>query len=94
MKKQILVLLSFLFLTGNLYSQQQQPFGDEIHQLKKLDSQQVEKDIILFTGSSSIRMWENLQQSFPDYKVLNRGFGGSTLADLDLYLPHTIGRIL
>ena len=90
MKKQILALLSFLFITGNLYSQQQQPFGEEIHQFRKLDSQQVEKDIILFTGSSSIRMWENLQQSFPDYKVLNRGFGGSTLADLDLYLPDIV----
>ena len=47
----------------------------------------VEKNIILFTGSSSIRMWKNLQESFPGYNVLNRGFGGSTLADLDRYLP-------
>jgi lysophospholipase L1-like esterase len=91
MKKQILLLLSsLLFLVSNLYSQQQQPFGDEIHEFKKVDSQQVAKDIILFTGSSSIRMWQNLQQSFPGYKVLNRGFGGSTLADLDLYLPDIV----
>jgi lysophospholipase L1-like esterase len=91
MKKKILTLVSLLlFLTGNLFSQQQQPFGDEIHDFKKLDSQQVSKDVILFTGSSSIRMWQNLQESFPAYKVLNRGFGGSTLADLARYLPDIV----
>ena len=32
---------------------------------------------IVFTGSSSIRLWETLEQDFPDKKILNRGFGGS-----------------
>ena len=32
---------------------------------------------IVFTGSSSIRLWKTLAQDFPDKKVLNRGFGGS-----------------
>lgn len=36
---------------------------------------------IVFTGSSSIRMWASLARDFPDRKVLNRGFGGSQLAD-------------
>lgn len=35
---------------------------------------------IVFVGSSSIRLW-NLQESFPDQPVLNRGFGGSHLSD-------------
>jgi lysophospholipase L1-like esterase len=35
---------------------------------------------ILFVGSSSIRMW-NLSESFPDLPVMNRGFGGSQIAD-------------
>lgn len=35
---------------------------------------------VLFVGSSSIRRW-NLAESFPDEKFLNRGFGGSQLAD-------------
>ncbi|MCB1077273.1 MAG: hypothetical protein KDM64_05515 [Verrucomicrobiae bacterium] len=35
---------------------------------------------ILFLGSSSIRLW-NLKESFPGRVTLNRGFGGSTLAD-------------
>ena len=34
----------------------------------------------LFVGSSSIRMWK-LGQSFPMFKTINRGFGGSEIAD-------------
>ena len=36
---------------------------------------------VLFIGSSSIRLWTNLAQAFPEHKVLNRGFGGSQLSD-------------
>jgi lysophospholipase L1-like esterase len=36
---------------------------------------------VLFVGSSSIRLWD-LQASFPDLHALNRGFGGSQLADV------------
>lgn len=37
---------------------------------------------IVFTGSSSVRMWGDLAESFPGRPVLNRGFGGSTMEDL------------
>ncbi len=36
---------------------------------------------ILFTGASGIRTWNTLAQDFPGLTVLNRGFGGSTVAD-------------
>jgi len=36
---------------------------------------------VLFAGSSSIRLWTNLARSFPGHKVINRGFGGSEVAD-------------
>jgi len=35
----------------------------------------------LFVGSSSIRLWSTLKDDFPDLPVINRGFGGSELAD-------------
>lgn len=38
-------------------------------------------DAVLFIGSSSIRLWTNLEQTFPGHKVINRGFGGSELSD-------------
>lgn len=36
---------------------------------------------ILFIGSSSIVKWKTLAQDFPDRPVINRGFGGSQIAD-------------
>ena len=38
------------------------------------------QDAVLFVGSSSIRKWK-LEESFPDLKTANHGFGGSQLAD-------------
>jgi len=34
---------------------------------------------VVFYGSSSIRMWDTLEADFPDAKVTNCGFGGSTM---------------
>jgi len=36
---------------------------------------------IVFVGSSSIKRWTNLAADFPGLPVVNRGFGGSQLAD-------------
>ena len=38
--------------------------------------------LVLFTGSSSIRLWKNLPSSFPKVNTLNRGFGGAHLSDV------------
>ncbi|HMC55734.1 MAG TPA: SGNH/GDSL hydrolase family protein [Gemmatimonadaceae bacterium] len=45
---------------------------------------------VVFTGSSSIRLWPNLAADFPGVTVSNRGFGGSTLPDVSFYIPHTV----
>jgi lysophospholipase L1-like esterase len=44
---------------------------------------------VLFVGSSSIRMWQTAE-SFPDLPVINRGFGGSHISDVN----HFAGRIV
>jgi lysophospholipase L1-like esterase len=36
---------------------------------------------LVFYGSSSIRFWLTLAKDFPETRVINRGFGGSTLAE-------------
>lgn len=36
---------------------------------------------VLFIGSSSIRFWKTLAADFPQYRVINRGFGGSQIVD-------------
>jgi lysophospholipase L1-like esterase len=47
---------------------------------------------IVFVGSSSIRNWTNLKADFPGLPVLNRGFGGSTLADVLYYMDRVVLR--
>jgi lysophospholipase L1-like esterase len=49
------------------------------------------RNAVLFVGSSSIRLWK-LAQSSPDVPVINRGFGGSQLADAVHFAPRIVLR--
>ena len=63
-----------------------QPFSEEIKAFKKQDSIHFPaKHSILFTGSSSFRMWKDIGDYFPGYTIINRGFGGSSLPDMIRY---------
>jgi lysophospholipase L1-like esterase len=42
-------------------------------------------DGVLFVGSSTIRMWSHLADDFRSLPVINRGFGGSTMADCQYF---------
>lgn len=55
---------------------------DSIHPDRKID--------IVFTGSSSIRKWRNLNKDFNDFNALNRGFGGSTIPEVIYYTKELI----
>lgn len=48
------------------------------------------KHQILFVGSSSIRMWQTVQQDMHPLKVMNRGFGGSNAKDLLFYFDRIV----
>ncbi len=39
------------------------------------------KEALLFIGSSTIVRWKTLAQDYSEHKVINRGFGGSQIAD-------------
>jgi lysophospholipase L1-like esterase len=65
-------------------------FETEIVAFEKWDRQNaVPRDCILFVGSSSIRLWPTAE-SFPDLPVINRGFGGSTIADVNRYTDRIV----
>jgi lysophospholipase L1-like esterase len=58
------------------------PFRNDIQNFKKQDSASLPpKNSILFIGSSSFTLWKDVQNYFPGYTIINRGFGGSTLLD-------------
>ena len=46
---------------------------------------------VVFTGSSSIRLWD-LKAAFPQAGALNRGFGGSQISDVNHFLDETVLR--
>src|SRR2546423_15475057 len=48
------------------------------------------KGALLFTGASTIRMWKSLAADFPEQKVINRGFGGSQIADVTHFADRII----
>src|SRR5438128_1146008 len=45
---------------------------------------------LLFVGSSTIRRWETLAKDFPQHQVINRGFGGSQIADASHFAERII----
>ena len=45
---------------------------------------------VVFVGSSSIRLWTSLATDFPGIATINRGFGGSELADSVYYLDRIV----
>ena len=89
---QIIGVFIFLLITTGLSAQTTQPpFWNEIQNFKKQDSLQFPaKNQILFVGSSSLRMWSGIQSDFPGHKIINRGFGGSSLPDVIRYVDDVI----
>ena len=45
---------------------------------------------IVFAGSSTFRLWDNIAESFPEYEVVNAGIGGSCFDDLYRYKEQLI----
>jgi lysophospholipase L1-like esterase len=82
----------FLLISTTLLSQNSKPaFWDDIQAFKKQDSVQFPaKGQILFTGSSSFTNWKDVNEYFPGYHIINRGFGGSTLPDLIRYTQDVV----
>ncbi|MDX9769791.1 MAG: GDSL-type esterase/lipase family protein [Tenuifilaceae bacterium] len=88
MKKYFLVITILIIWFFNAIGQ---PFIDDINRFKELDRlKPPPRNAILFIGSSSFTMWQNVQESFPDFTIINRGFGGSTLEDLIRYVEDIV----
>jgi len=83
-------ILSGLFLLLAIHctagAQTAPAFWPEIVAFKKMDAvQPPPAHPILFVGSSSFTKWKDVNDYFPGYTIINRGFGGSTLVDVIRY---------
>lgn len=66
-------------------------FESEIKAFELQDSTfGIKQNTILFTGSSSIRLWTTLEEDMNPLPILNRGFGGSTLPEVIHYADRII----
>lgn len=86
----ILISIFHIFLFAHFsFGQEAAPFSQEVKdiQTKYMDAP---KGGIVFTGSSSIRLWHSLQEDFPDKRLLNTGFGGSQTHQLLHYLDELV----
>jgi len=86
------ILLLFIVIAHSpAQGQSQPPFWNDIQAFKKQDSvAPPPKSAILFVGSSSFNFWKDVQSYFPNNRIINRGFGGSTLKDVIRYADDII----
>jgi lysophospholipase L1-like esterase len=85
------MVVYFFILSSNRTSAQ--PYIREISHFNKMDSlNRPPENPILFIGSSSFTNWKDVQDWFPDYTILNRAFGGSSLTHLIYYAENVIFR--
>ena len=69
-------------------------FDQEIKKLiLKKDKLLSKKNLIVFYGSSSFRLWNNLNEDFKLYNVLNYGFGGAFIEDCIRYFDRLFSNI-
>ena len=78
----ILILLSFLS-----FGQDPSRFAEEIEILLESTKDKKATNPIIFAGSSSFRLWDKLEATFPEKNIVNHGFGGSQTSDLIMYCP-------
>src|SRR5580698_9247587 len=92
MKTKLFLLFLGIAFSTRLFAQQGFPFDNEIREFKHQDSIKFPpKNGILFIGSSSIRLWTDLEQRFPGKPIIRRGVGGSELWQLvDYYTPYIL----
>jgi lysophospholipase L1-like esterase len=85
---------AFWWLTNSALLSKEAPgptrFEKEIAAFEKSDAKKAPpKDCILFVGSSSIRLWQTAE-AFPNLPVINRGFGGSTIPDVNYFADRIV----
>ena len=88
----LVVLLSAAVWARMLFRMQQADFWEfQIHAFEEADRlHPPEAGAILFTGSSSIRLWRTLERDMAPLRALNRGFGGCHLAHVNHYIERVV----
>lgn len=89
MRRFLRLLPALLLVTAALAAPEK--WAADIDKLTAADTAQPPpRGAVVFVGSSSIRLWTSLAEDFPDITPINRGFGGSELADSVFYADRIV----
>ncbi len=73
------------------YREKAAEWEDDVSQLvAKNDQQLAGPDDLLFVGSSSIRLWDSIEEDMSGHQVVRRGYGGARYSDLAIYLERIL----
>jgi lysophospholipase L1-like esterase len=91
----LIVLCSLAVLNGQDKPEVKDPaerWEENIRFFEKWDSKNTfASDAVLFVGSSSIRLWPT-RDCFEEFGVINRGFGGSQISDVNYFAKRIVLR--
>ena len=88
-----LLFVAFIFSCSPLkkYDNTGNVFEKEILNLELLDfKNKADKNKLLFIGSSSIRLWNGIENDMQPYKSIKRGYGGAHYYDLIHFIERLI----
>ncbi|MCE4567034.1 G-D-S-L family lipolytic protein [Maribellus sp. CM-23] len=87
----LFLLVIILLGAFNIKAQDPTRFNEKINELANAEYNfSSDKRLVVFAGSSSILMWKDVQSYFPEYNVINNGFGGSHFSDLLYFYDRVI----
>src|SRR5690606_33428456 len=95
-----LALASLVLFAASAYAEERSAvapaparWAQAMHDFAALDrSRPVRPGGVVFVGSSSIRLWQGLEQQFGSALVLKRGFGGARLSDCVEHFEQLVAR--
>ncbi|MFA7489186.1 MAG: GDSL-type esterase/lipase family protein [Mariniphaga sp.] len=89
--KRLFLFLLVVLISFSVYSQDPLRYKDDVAKLVQKEYRFTgNKELVVFAGSSSIRMWHDVEEYFPGFHVINNGFGGSHFTDLIYYYNELI----
>ncbi|GGG08090.1 hypothetical protein GCM10011344_05810 [Dokdonia pacifica] len=91
MQQIVLTSLFLIISTANLIAQDPHRFDEDMAKFAEMPIPK-EKGLTIFTGSSSIRFWENLSDDCNEVVAINTAFGGSHMSDLLYFIDQTVIR--
>jgi lysophospholipase L1-like esterase len=90
-KRSVFLVFVTIWSFSHLVAQDITRYKNDIQTIRQYDKIYAPpKNPVLFVGSSSFRLWDDMERTFADYGALNRGIGGSVINEITYYITDLI----